>query len=110
MSASTGPTEGVVDQNLKVHGVDNLYVGGASVFASAGISNPTMTIITLSIRLAEHSAYPGSQTESPSQTGLLRGTRCIDRIEKSGGLERIQPGAPLFVDLATINSYASQHS
>jgi choline dehydrogenase-like flavoprotein len=54
MSASTAPTEGVVDQNLKVHGVDNLYVGGASVFASAGISNPTMTIITLSIRLAEH--------------------------------------------------------
>jgi choline dehydrogenase-like flavoprotein len=54
MSASTAPTEGVVDQNLKVHGVDNLYIGGASVFASAGISNPTMTIITLSIRLAEH--------------------------------------------------------
>jgi choline dehydrogenase-like flavoprotein len=54
MSASTAPTEGVVDQNLKVHGVDNLYIGGASVFASAGISNPTFTIITLSIRLAEH--------------------------------------------------------
>jgi choline dehydrogenase-like flavoprotein len=54
MSASTAPTEGVVDENLKVHGVDNLYIGGASVFASAGISNPTMTIITLSIRLAEH--------------------------------------------------------
>jgi choline dehydrogenase-like flavoprotein len=54
MSASAAPTEGVVDQNLKVHGVDNLYVGGASVFASAGISNPTMTIITLSIRLAEY--------------------------------------------------------
>ncbi|HEY1528881.1 MAG TPA: GMC family oxidoreductase [Candidatus Angelobacter sp.] len=54
MSASTAPTEGVVDQNLKVHGVDNLYIGGASVFASAGISNPTFTIITLSIRLAEY--------------------------------------------------------
>ncbi len=54
MSASTAPTEGVVDQNLKVHGVDNLYIGGASVFASTGISNPTFTIITLSIRLAEH--------------------------------------------------------
>lgn len=54
MSSSTEPTEGVVDQNLKVHGVDNLYVGGASVFASAGVSNPTMTIITLSIRLAEY--------------------------------------------------------
>lgn len=54
MSASTDPTEGVVDQNLKIHGVDNLYVAGASVFPSAGVSNPTMTIITLSIRLAEY--------------------------------------------------------
>lgn len=52
MSASA--KDGVVDQNLKLHGVDNLYVAGSSVFASAGISNPTMTIITLSIRLAEH--------------------------------------------------------
>jgi len=54
MSASTSPDEGVVDQNLKVHGIDNLYVAGSSVFPSTGIPNPTMTIITLSIRLAEH--------------------------------------------------------
>jgi choline dehydrogenase-like flavoprotein len=46
--------EGVVDENLKVHGVDNLYVAGASVFPSGGISNPTMTIVALSLRLAEH--------------------------------------------------------
>lgn len=52
MSASAA--DGVVDQNLKFHGVDNLYVAGSSVFPTAGISNPTMTIITLSIRLAEH--------------------------------------------------------
>lgn len=48
------PEDGVVDENLKVHSVDNLYVVGASVFPNAGISNPTFTIITLSIRLAEH--------------------------------------------------------
>lgn len=51
---SSDPTQGVVDANLKVHSLANLYVAGASVFASAGISNPTFTIITLSIRLAEH--------------------------------------------------------
>jgi choline dehydrogenase-like flavoprotein len=45
---------GVVDSNLKVHSVDNLYVAGASVFPTAGISNPTFTIVMLSIRLAEH--------------------------------------------------------
>ena len=53
MSASTAPTQGVVDQNLKIHDIDNMYVAGSSVFPSTGISNPTMTIITLSLRLAE---------------------------------------------------------
>jgi choline dehydrogenase-like flavoprotein len=50
---SNDPTQGVVNSDLKVHSLDNLYVAGSSVFPSAGISNPTFTIITLSIRLAE---------------------------------------------------------
>jgi len=51
---ASSPTKGVVDQNLKVHSLNNLYVAGASVFPSALISNPTFTIIALSIRLADH--------------------------------------------------------
>jgi choline dehydrogenase-like flavoprotein len=51
---SSDPKKGVVDGNLKVHSLDNLYVAGSSVYASPGISNPTFTIITLSIRLADH--------------------------------------------------------
>jgi choline dehydrogenase-like flavoprotein len=51
---ASAPTLGVVDANLKVHSMDNFYVAGASVFPSAGISNPTFTIIMLSIRLADH--------------------------------------------------------
>ncbi|MBL8262571.1 MAG: GMC family oxidoreductase [Xanthomonadaceae bacterium] len=51
---SEDPADGVVDANLKVHGIDNLYVAGSSVFPSTGISNPTFTIIALSIRLADH--------------------------------------------------------
>lgn len=51
---SADPTQGVVDADLKVHTMDNLYVAGSSVFATAGVSNPTFTIIALSIRLAEH--------------------------------------------------------
>jgi choline dehydrogenase-like flavoprotein len=53
---STDPEKGVVDANLKVHSMDNLYVAGSSVFVTAGVSNPTFTIIALSIRLAEHLA------------------------------------------------------
>ncbi len=46
--------DGVVDRNLKVFGTDNLYVAGSSIWATAGISNPTFSIITFSIRLADH--------------------------------------------------------
>jgi choline dehydrogenase-like flavoprotein len=45
---------GVVDRNCKVHEVDNLYVGGASVFTTSGHVNPTFTIVALAIRLADH--------------------------------------------------------
>lgn len=48
------PAKGVVDKNLRIHSLDNFYVAGASVFPTAGISNPTFTIVALSIRLAEH--------------------------------------------------------
>lgn len=51
---SVKPEDGVVDENLKVHGVGNLYVAGSSVFPSGGISNPTFTIVALSLRLAAH--------------------------------------------------------
>lgn len=45
--------DSVVDKNLKVHDIDNLYIAGSSVFPSAGIANPTFTIVQLSIRLAD---------------------------------------------------------
>jgi choline dehydrogenase-like flavoprotein len=46
--------DGVVDRNLKLHSVDNLFVAGSSVWASAGISNPTFSIVAFSIRLADY--------------------------------------------------------
>lgn len=60
------PEDGVVDVDLRVHGVDNLYVAGSSVFPSTGISNPTFTIITLSIRLADHLAALFGKTAAAS--------------------------------------------
>ena len=48
------PREGVVDADCKVHGTANLYVGGSSVFASAGYANPTYTIVQLALRLGDH--------------------------------------------------------
>ena len=46
----------VVDKDLKVHMVNNLYVNGSSNFASGGYSNPTFTIVEFALRLANHLA------------------------------------------------------
>jgi choline dehydrogenase-like flavoprotein len=48
------PKQGVVDANCKVHGISNLFVAGSSVFPTSGYANPTLTIIALSLRLADH--------------------------------------------------------
>lgn len=45
---------GVVDQNCKVYGNENLYIAGSSIFATGGASNPTMPIIQFALRLTEH--------------------------------------------------------
>ena len=43
---------GVVDADCRVHGLDNLWVSGASVFPTAGFANPVLTIVALAVRLA----------------------------------------------------------
>jgi choline dehydrogenase-like flavoprotein len=48
------PATGVVDANCRVFGVQNLYVAGSSVFTTAGWANPTLTLLALSLRLADH--------------------------------------------------------
>jgi choline dehydrogenase-like flavoprotein len=48
------PERGVVDADGRVHSVGNLYVTGSSVFPRYGASNPTLTIIALAHRLADH--------------------------------------------------------
>jgi choline dehydrogenase-like flavoprotein len=45
---------GVVDKHCRVFGVNNLYVAGSSVFATGGGGNPTMPLLQLTLRLADH--------------------------------------------------------
>jgi choline dehydrogenase-like flavoprotein len=44
---------GVVDEHCCVHGIENLYVAGSSVFPTSGYTNPTLTIVALAIRMAD---------------------------------------------------------
>lgn len=51
---SRDPKDGVVDPDGRVHGTENLYVAGSSVFPTGGYANPTLTIVALAVRLAAH--------------------------------------------------------
>lgn len=48
------PVLGVVDENARVHGTTNLFVAGSSVFPAGGLVNPTLTLVALALRLADH--------------------------------------------------------
>jgi choline dehydrogenase-like flavoprotein len=51
---SVDPRHGVVDANCRVHGVENLFVAGSSVFSTGGWANPTFTLVGLALRLGDH--------------------------------------------------------
>ena len=53
---SEKPADGVVDGNGQSHDVANLFVSDGSQFTTGGAENPTLTIVALAIRQAEHIA------------------------------------------------------
>jgi len=69
---SADPRTGVVDRNCKVHRVDNLYIAGSSVFPTGGHANPTLSILALALRLADH------VRESLSESTLARATAAVE--------------------------------
>lgn len=51
---STDSSNGIVNPDSRLHTVDNLYIAGCSVFPTGGFANPTLTIVALALRLADH--------------------------------------------------------
>lgn len=51
---SLSPDQGVVRPDGRLHAVSNLYISSCSVFPSSGWANPTLTIIAMATRLANH--------------------------------------------------------
>jgi choline dehydrogenase-like flavoprotein len=70
------PAQGVVNAHGEVHGVHGLFIGGSSVFPTAGHANPTQLIVALAVRLADTlrdratpgAGTPGKPLASTSQT------------------------------------------
>ena len=48
------PRHGVVDADSRVHGGGQPLRAGSSVFPTSGAANPTLTIVVLALRLADH--------------------------------------------------------
>jgi GMC oxidoreductase len=48
------PASSVVDRDLSLHGLTNLFVASCAVFPSGSSSNPTFTLMALAMRLADN--------------------------------------------------------
>jgi choline dehydrogenase-like flavoprotein len=48
------PQKGVINEHCQVHGMSNLFIAGSSVFPTSSSANPTLTIVALAVRLADH--------------------------------------------------------
>ncbi|KQX20832.1 MULTISPECIES: FAD-dependent oxidoreductase [unclassified Sphingomonas] len=60
------PRQGVTDGQGRVHGIDNLYVAGSSLFPTSGWANPTLTIVALAMRTADRIAARLRMSSAPS--------------------------------------------
>lgn len=51
---SVTPRDGVVDRDCAVFELPNLFIASSAVFRTCSHANPTLTIVALALRLAEH--------------------------------------------------------
>lgn len=50
---SADPKHGVIDANLRIHGISNLYVASSSSLPTSSHANPTLIVVALALRLAD---------------------------------------------------------
>lgn len=65
---SSSPSDGVVNEYGRVHGMDNLWIAGGSVFPTAGVSMVTYTAVLLALRTAQRIAATTVPSENPDGT------------------------------------------
>lgn len=57
---SADPRRGVVDADCRTHSLRNLWLASSCTFPTGGQANPTLTIVALTLRLAERLKVTGS--------------------------------------------------
>jgi choline dehydrogenase-like flavoprotein len=70
--ADSSPGRGVVDGDLKLHGLDGLYVADASAVPSSLGVNPQITIMALATRLAYHLLGKAAPVDEPEPESIAR--------------------------------------
>ena len=50
----TDPADSVVDAQCRLHEADNVYIASSAVFPTSSQANPTLTVVALALRLADH--------------------------------------------------------
>ena len=98
------PRHGVVDAHAQVHGIDNLHIAGSSVFPTGGWAFPTLTIVALSLRLADrlHGLLRRELQPEVVQTSATR------HLEWAG-IEPAQAGAAQVIGAANRDASGSAH-
>jgi nucleoside-diphosphate-sugar epimerase/choline dehydrogenase-like flavoprotein len=93
------PHYGVVDPNCGVHGVEGLHVAGSSVFPTGGYANPTLMIVALAVRLADHLREQLSASTRLELVGQTENREEFPAAEAQG--PTVPPGARVAVTGAT---------
>ena len=62
------PYSSVVDRELRLHSTENVHIASCAVFPSGGSSNPTFTLMALTLRLADRlTTLLGASATQPSR-------------------------------------------
>jgi len=100
---AAGPSSGVVDPNLRVFGIENLYVVDGSVFPTTGNANATLTAAALALRLGSHLA---DRIERPVATPRLvaprRPTVAVTGASGFIGGSFVARGSDIFAEVRAI--------
>ena len=84
---SEKPRDGVIDKFGQTHDVKNLFVSDGSQFTSGAACNPTLTIVALAIRQADHIATRMPQRairgHRPCATSSSRQPCCCSRVRRT---------------------------